>query len=121
MKKLALLFVVALIAALPAHAVFWTFLSYDDGSSVLCTGEVNYSGGGASCDLTTTGGIRVTTTEQSGLCKASIYCDDGSVRTCYADETWGIKPAICFAVAEDFGDSKAECKSSLGAYAMRCN
>jgi hypothetical protein len=126
------IFVVALFAlalgvltASPADA-YWTFLTYDEPTFAMCTGEPNYPYGDPSCDVTTTWGTRVQTHLFNGKCAATITCPNGLAKTCLAVEEGGGTPgdpwtiAMCWASTSQSGSHRAVCKSDLGWFSLSC-
>jgi hypothetical protein len=108
----------ALAVLSPSPAESWTFFSW----ALECSGDPDSSAGAPYCDVTNpTTGVRATTTEEGGACKATVYCSEehGSViLTCYAAPDFGDGPGLCAAWASSNGHNN--CKSDYGFYGDWC-
>jgi hypothetical protein len=114
--------VLALLLAPKADASDWGFrgVEYSNGD-VLCSGEAGEPWWGDSCDLTSSGGARVTAHDFGGFCAASIWCGQ-VVKTCLASDSRSSRwPVMCFAVGYATGFARAECKSDNGNYYLTCD
>lgn len=91
--------------------------TYPSGD-VNCSGTPNAPELPSDCDMTSSGGARVTTSQWGDFCVASVWCGQ-TVHSCLASETASIM-VHCWATGFASGAAYAQCKSDNGNWAVSC-